>query len=366
MSAIMPKLDKMAGLFEKYKQTYDIKFCDLNEIDDVVSFIDTYWKKGHILVKSRELMDWQHLDKVNNRYNFVFARHRETGEIHSLLGFITTQFFDPKIKNTLLWGTIWKTRDDVKAFGLGIMMYYYLKVKLNIETLCLSGISEDGKSNYKSLGFFTGREEQYFFPNPEIKSFHLAKGIEKYQKPDLENTDGWSFSELSLQEYDALDKNSECFMFDSRYKSKEYHKNRYFVHPMYKYHFYALKLNDAVKAIMVLRESPANGGNCIRLVEYIGDYSYLANVKGSVNELLREKNYEYMDLVLVGIDEVVLNNGGFVNIRSDLDIIVPNYFEPYLAKNIDIGYAYISTDPNLNLIITKGDADQDRPSVVRE
>ena len=111
----------------------------------------------------------------------------------------------------------------------------------------------------------------------------------------MENTAGWSFTEFSLQEYDALDKNAECFMFDSRYKSKEYHKNRYFLHPMYKYRFYALKQNDTIKAIMVLRESPANGGNCLRLVEYIGDYNYLANVKGSVNDLLREKNYEYME-----------------------------------------------------------------------
>ena len=365
MSAIMPKLDKMAGLFEKYQQTYDIKFCDLNEIDDVVSFIDAYWKKGHVLVKSRELMDWQHLDKLNNRYNFVLAKYKATGEIHALLGFITTQFFDPKIKNTLLWGAIWKTRNDIKAFGLGILLYYYLKIKLDIETLCISGISEDGKSNYKSLGFFTGREGQYFFPNPVMKNFRLAKGIEKYQKTNFRNIDGWALIELSLPEYDALDKNSECFMVNSRYKSKEYYKNRYFLHPMYKYLFYALEKNNSVKAIMVLRESPANGGNCVRLVEYIGDYNYLENVKGSVNELLCEKGYEYMDLVLVGIDEAILNKGGFINIRSDSGIVVPNYFEPYLAKNVDIEYAYTSTDLTLNLVITKGDGDQDRPNVVR-
>ena len=246
MSMIMPRLDKMSGLFEEYKEIYDIKFCDLNEIDDVVSFIDAYWKKGHALVKSRELMDWQHLDRKNNRYNFVFARHKKTGEIHSLLGFITTQFFDPEIKNTLLWGAIWKTRDDVKAFGLGIMMYYYLKIEFDIETICLSGISEEGKNNYKSLGFFTGREEQYFFPNSTCKDFKIAKGIEKYQNKSLKNTDGWSLKEISLQDYDALDKDAEYFLFDSRYKSKEYHKNRYFLHPVYIYRFYAVKEGDLV------------------------------------------------------------------------------------------------------------------------
>ena len=362
MSNILPNLDKLSSLYQRYQKTYDIKFCDLNEIDDVVEFIDHFWKKGHILVKSRELMDWQHLDKINNRYNFVLARHRESGKIYAILGFITTQFFDPEIKKILLWAAIWKTRDDINASGLGIMLYYHLKINLDIETLCISGISEEAKSNYKSLGFIVGQENQYFFPNPIMKRFLIAQGIEKFQNINLHNSNGWAIKALSHENYRLLDKDAEYFFHNSHYKSKEYHEKRYYLHPIYKYLFYAIMQNECTKAIMILRESPANGSNCIRLVEYIGDYTLLANVKESINELLIEKNYEYMDLVLTGIDDQILSKGGFTNIRSDSSIIIPNYFEPYVAQNIDIGYAYTSTDPTLHLIITKGDADQDRPS----
>ncbi|MGP1458056.1 MAG: hypothetical protein ACTTKL_01940 [Treponema sp.] len=357
-------MDKIAAFFETALESYDIKFCDVDEIDDVIKFIDMYWKNGHILVKSRELMDWQHFDKRNNRYNFVLARYKETGEIHACLGFITPQFFDPEIANLLFWGSIWKTRDDVKGRGLGILLYYYVEMKLNIETICLLGISEEGKNNYKSLGFLIGRAEQYVFPNSTAKEFRIAKGIEKYRNRNYYNSKDWNLHKLSLQEYDRLDKNAEFFSFVSRYKSKEYYKKRYFFHPVYSYCFYALTQDIAVKAIMVLRECSVNDSYCLRLVEYIGDYSHLVHIQKSINDLLHSHNYEYLDLVIAGVDEDLLKAGGFINIRSDTDIVIPNYFEPYLQKNIDIDYAYISTDPNLNLIIAKGDADQDRPSII--
>ena len=364
MSNILPNLDRLSSLYKKYQKTYDIKFCDLSEIDDVVEFIDQYWKKGHILVQSRDLMDWQHKDYVNNRYNFVLARHRESGKIHAILGFITTQFFDPKIKNVLLWAAIWKTRDDMNASGLGIMLYYHLKINIDIETICISGISGEAKNNYKSLGFTVGQENQYFFANPTMKKFFLAQGIKKYQNINFQNSKDWTIKKISSKDYEALDKNSECFTFDSQYKSKEYHKKRYLQHPVYKYLFYAITFKESVKSIMVLRESSAIGSNCIRLVEYIGDYAFLAHVKGSVNDLLTKNNYEYMDMVVTGVDDIVLNRAGFTNIRSDSSITIPNYFEPFLAKNIDIGYAYTSINSKYHLVITKGDADQDRPSLL--
>jgi len=364
MSNILPNLDRLSSLYKKYQKSYDIKFCDLNEIGNVVEFIDQHWKKGHILVQSRELMDWQHKDIVNNRYNFVLARHRESGKIHAILGFITTQFFDPKIKKVLLWGAIWKTRDDLNASGLGIMLYYHLKTNIDIETICISGISEEAQSNYKSLGFTVGQENQYFFPNPIMKHFRLAQGIEKYQSANLHNSNGWTIKALSYDDYKSIDKGTECFTYDSQYKSKEYYEKRYYLHPIYKYFFYAIIQNESVKAIMVLRESTANNSACIRLVEYIGNYMFLSNVKGSINELLTKGNCEYMDIVVTGVNDHILSNAGFTNIRSDSSILIPNYFEPYLAKNIDIGYAYTSINPNYHLVITKGDADQDRPSIL--
>src|SRR5574344_1338686 len=199
MSEIMPKLDKMSKIFEKYNETYDFKFCDLDEIEDVVRFIDTYWKKDHILVKSRKLMDWQHLDKNNNRYNFVIARHKASCEIHGLLGFIPVSLFDEKLDEKLVWSAIWKVRDDVKVFGLGILLYYFLTKSLNaIELLCISGISQDAKNNYSSLDFTIGLFEHYAFLNPTKNNFELAYfNKANFLNLEMRNLLNWKLEKIS-------------------------------------------------------------------------------------------------------------------------------------------------------------------------
>ena len=50
---------------------YTIKKVPVNEVDKLESFIDNHWKKGHALVKSRALLDFQHLNKDEKCYNFI-------------------------------------------------------------------------------------------------------------------------------------------------------------------------------------------------------------------------------------------------------------------------------------------------------
>ena len=42
--------------------------------------------------------------------------------------------------------------------------------------------------------------------------------------------------------------------------------------------------------------------------------------------------------------------------------IIPEYFEPFVNKNIDLYSAYISNEKNIRLF--KGDGDMDRPSKI--
>ena len=53
----------------KLNKNYDIHFCRIDEVDQLVLFIDTYWKKNHIFVLARELLDWQHYNRREKRYN---------------------------------------------------------------------------------------------------------------------------------------------------------------------------------------------------------------------------------------------------------------------------------------------------------
>src|SRR5438094_8909591 len=61
--------------------------CVGADIEDVVRFIDEHWARGHALVTSRPLLDWQHRN-ADGGYSFVVAR--SDGDVAGLLGYIAT------------------------------------------------------------------------------------------------------------------------------------------------------------------------------------------------------------------------------------------------------------------------------------
>ena len=62
-------------------ENYEIRYCKLSEVDKLQQFIDKYWKKNHILAHNKELLDYQHKNTLENRYNFVVAHNVVTNEL---------------------------------------------------------------------------------------------------------------------------------------------------------------------------------------------------------------------------------------------------------------------------------------------
>ena len=88
---------------------YEIKIADKKDIKSIITFIKNHWKKTHIFSKDKKLLDWQHFNKNNNKYNFVIAKQKKTKKVIALLGFIPTNQFDKKIPiNNFIWLAIWK------------------------------------------------------------------------------------------------------------------------------------------------------------------------------------------------------------------------------------------------------------------
>ena len=68
---------------------------------------------------------------------------------------------------------------------------------------------------------------------------------------------------------------------------------------------------------------------------------------------MTKNNYEYIDILCSGLDEKMLMQSGFTKLDNDGDMIIPNYFEPFVQENVKVHYE----KSNENLIIFKGDAD---------
>ena len=363
MKDILTELDGKEytdGIYEDY----DIRFCEEDEYEDLRLFFRDYWKENHIFVISKEVFDFQHLDKKNKRYNFVIAREKKSGDIHAILGFVPSNQFDSKIERTMVWPCIWKNRKDINRKGLGVTMYYHLKSSLSIETISILGISEIALSIYKHWNFDSGKIEHYVMPNFKMEE-HLAKGLNKvYREFATESKDSLLLKKIDLEDYMKIPEESYMFTCYGPYKSKEYYINRFVKHPVYKYEFLSIEDDNEIRAIMVVRKCGDGKQDCLRIVDFIGKIAYMSEVKNQIQKYIQENSLEYIDFVEVGLDSTELIEAGFVNRKQFDEVIVPNYFEPFLQENIDLDYAYKTVVADSRRVFFKADADQDRPNII--
>ncbi len=359
----------MQDLIELYHRTeciygkfYDVHICDINEIDDVLDFIDKYWQKGHILTRSKELLDWQHFDKKNNRYNFVLARQKQTGEIHGLIGFIMSSIYDENIKTPIRWGAIWKVREDVAYKGLGVYLKGYMEENAPAAFIGGVGLSNDSREIDNKLGERVGKLKQYYIVNPKMDSFSLIDNAEHLPDENAIDISKCCSEELTPDQFiDKADLFKEKIM---PYKSVTYYVNRYFNHPIYKYRCMLLGNRDRdINEVFIYRTCKALGRKYIFLVDYIGNGEMLSSAYTEFCDLLLREDAECICFPCEGISDEFLTAGGFRR-RDDSDMVLPIYFEPFVCKNVELDYHFWPSDREY--ILVKGDADQDRPNMLPE
>lgn len=355
---IIPELNGKDYIKELNK-TYNIMFCPLKMVEKLVDFLKYHWKSDHIFVKSRELLDWQHLDKKNNRYNFVIAVEKSSGEIHSVLGFVPNTQYDVSLQKIQVYPCIWKSREDIKIKGLGVALYYYLKSQLNIETISILGISEIALGIYKHWNFETGKINHYYIVNEKIQDFKLL--VNPYKIEEVTHDVSKKMSFVSIHDFFNIPE--DFFEKCLPYKSKEYYINRYYKHPIYKYEAFAITEGKLIKGIVFLRSCRYKESTALRVVDFIGSEDALLGTYNEMQNLLHVKKAEYLDFINVGLDSELLKKCGF-SLKDSSKTIIPNYYEPFVQKNIDLDYAFKTVNSERTPLFYKGDADQDRPNYI--
>lgn len=360
MQNLVDVYNKTKSLYERY---YDIHICSLEEIGEVISFIDTYWQKGHILTKSRELLDWQHLDKKNKRYNFVIAKSKKTGEIHGLIGFILSSIYDERIETPIRWGAIWKVRDDVAVKGLGLALKGYMETEVPVSYIGGVGLSGYSKAIDAKLGEKMGKLVQYYIANTDVDSYELICNPEF---PDLSVTNKKKekhFVRLTEEKFCMEAAALEKYMMP--YKSMGYYVNRYYRHPIYTYQVVGIYNGGTVEAAFVFRKCTVDNRSCLFMADYIGASAVPGGCYESFLALLREEVSEYISFPCSGMDDACLKQAGFCK-RDESDVILPVYYEPFVRSNVELDYHFWSEQGFQDEIMVKGDADQDRPNRLPE
>jgi hypothetical protein len=114
-------------------------------------------------------------------------------------------------------------------------------------------------------------------------------------------------------------------------------------------------------AVFFSREESYRGSKSLKIVDYYGDLQLIEKIAYALDEMLNKNSYEFVDVYSYGVDNSLYEKAGMVRCDSDSVNIIPQYFQPYLRKNIDIAFS----PPNLPKIrVFRGDSGIDRPRFV--
>ena len=337
---------------------YRFKICEKEDLPRLLTFIDTYWKKNHILVRSKEILDFQYYNRETGKYDFVLAENTQTGELDGIRGWIRVDQYDPALAQyDEVWSAVSKVRTDVENNEikvLGSYLWRYLEKHKGFGTV---GISCFSFAMHTAIRHKTCSLGQYFILNRETKDFKVAVIPTDYQFPTETKESDWHLHEIK----DIITIADDAVPAYYRpFKSKTYLINRFAKHPVYHYHFYCIYESDDLKAILVGKFVEINGGKILRIVDVLGSLEEVGCLYEDFQSILHESCSEYVDFLCFGVDDSVFQNMGFDKLDPEQDnLIIPNYFEPFEAKNIVINGAY---KPAEHYCMFKADADQDRPS----
>lgn len=331
---------------------YTIRFATREDTRAVMRFIDSHWRKGHILSRDRELFEWQY-GGGGNRLNIVIGIDN-FGDIQGMLGFIVYDSSENKDISLALW------KANPSTGFLGVRLIKYLMEYETYREIVCPGINLKTTSKiYKYVGMEVGTMSQWYRLAPR-GTYVIAKVVDNSIPTFLDENVGIKMILIESIDslYDVFDLNDDVYTSSIPYKSISYIFKRYFEHPVYKYRIYALSKNEhKANTLLVFRIQDYGGSHALRLIDCIGKCEDIKYITRLLDILMEELECEYVDTYVAGVQEEVFLAGGWRKVMNEGNII-PDYFSPFEHRKIDIHYS--SSNPTA--ILFKGDGDQDRPN----
>ncbi len=338
-------------------KTYKISQAKIEDRENIMQFIDKFWRPNHILAKDKDFFNYEHLNGDN--INFFLAKDIKSSEILAIQGFIPYGS-DP---NSHICGVISRVHPNSKIPLLGVELMKKMLEHTSPKTYC--GIGTNPKTMLPLVKRFfkrsTGVMDQFFILNPEISEFKIAYIPDNYKKIIQNQKKATEIIEHKLINERQLNKNFSLIKVSNKLpvKNLNYIIKRYFNHPRYKYNCYLLKKNKNF-SLLITRQIICNGRKIIRIIDFIGELEFLGYLRNWAASMLSNSKYEYIDILTAGLDKKILYRSGFYEKKHNQEIVIPTYFEPFVKENIDIHYEK-SDD---KIVLFKGDADGDRPNTL--
>lgn len=337
----------------KISDKYTIRIADKDDIPEIMSFIDKWWKKNHIIAIDREYFEYEFLED-DESVNFIIAVDNDTATIEGLEGYLKTArkgVFD-------VWTSFWKVTDTALPL-LGVE----IRKKIDELSGCRYsyGIGDNPKTTVPLMKRVFKRncyKMQQYYMLGQCDDYKVAVvGREQTNLPQKKDN-------LDVFEVETIESFLDIWseIEDSKWiprKDSEYYIHRFYENPINQYRIFGIQKDDKPISFFIVREQRHMDKIVLRIVDYYGDDCGLYAMGWFIKSWLIDEKLEYADFYCFGYDEQKLKQSGFDVIEESDANVIPNYFYPFVQENIDIWL----DSPVEGAKFCKGDSDQDRPSV---
>ncbi len=328
-----------------------IRQANMDEIDRVMLFLKENWGEQHVMANNKELMCYEHA--WNGQFTFVIAEDSKTKEIYGVCGYIPYSDENPRD----MGGGIWKVIQN-PHFLLGTEIFKFVQEQTDCRMFADCGANPQTKGHRKLIGHINAKLNQYYRLNPDVKEFSIAL-VRDYKESVKRNN--LSFKMIELETMEQFKKYFDVSQYKEilPYKDNNYIKHRYYNHIKYHYKVMGIDNGSRIDSVVIGREICLNEGKVFRIMDFLGNEASFAGTFDAWESFMMTYGYEYVDFYEYGLNPKYLLDAGFF-LREEKDTnIIPNYFEPFEQRNVEIN---ISTNIHEKFRMFKGDGDQDRPN----
>lgn len=331
----------------------EIRLANYSEKNEILDFIDKNWQEDHIFVRWPELFDDYH--KNGDMLNYMIAVKQ--GKIYGICGFI----YANHEREPDIWLALWKViPSGVPSLGMDIVNT--LKKTLNCNVLSCCGIRKEVKRLYEFLGFKTGTLKHFYRLNKRYE--YKIASVSNAEMPDyIVSNDIELVLIHSENDFDNIvEYERDIFQEVTPWKDRSYVIKKYFYNLAYTYQLFAIKISRGiVDAILVIKIVEANNSKAMRIVDFLGDERVLRLCGKSLERLMEDNECEYIDFYEYGLPDSFLQDMGMKELDEADTNIIPNHFEPFEQRNIDI---HFFTSQMEHFRMFKADGDQERPNCI--
>jgi len=331
----------------------EIRFATAEDIKEILEFIKQHWNAEHIFVKCPQLFEVCHKED-DDSVNYVIAKNNN--KLFGICGFIYANHSEtPDI-----WLALWKVIPS-KNPGLGLAIVKFLEKEKKCRILCCNGIKKEVRRLYEFMGFSTGKLRHYY-RLADRATYKIANIKCKKTSIQLSANDYLLHEVHSESEFLKL-VSDESLCTIKPYKDKAYITAKYFNNVAYTYKVWGCtkENNTSITTWIFAREIKKDDVKILRIVDVIGEINVLEFLGFEIQKIMEQGNYEYLDFYQYGIPNEIMLQMGLVE-RTEEDInVIPNYFEPYIAENIEL---YFFTNNLESFYVFKGDGDQERTNFI--